>query len=459
VCAAATVAWREKDLRFLLVMPMAFGLLHFGYGLGSLLGLGIVVKLVILGTLDRRKMQWSRNLPRNVALKDGNKVCNDLVPGYKATAFTGSNQGYQNRLDEENLPFVSVVIPCRNEEGFIGDCLDSIIANSYSKDHLEVIVVDGLSEDKTRQILNDYIARYPFIRMLDNNKKEQQFALNMGITYAKGDIILRADAHSTYKYDYISECIRALCAYPADNVGGRWVTVPRSNSLVARAICFATSTRFGVGNAYYRMTRLFSNAPVVTGPRWDINVAYFCCRKEIFDKIGLFNESLDRSEDIDFRSRLRKKGYRTLFIPTVECYYSIRTKFPNFVTHMFRNGLWVFLPLNKTPVISFSLRHIVPLLFVVGLVGTGVLSAGSKRFAWLLLGIVGIYSLGSLYSAIGIAVRERDLRLVAPLFMIFPVFHLTYGLGSLVGLMGVISTQAARIGRGIYDRVIVWNTG
>jgi glycosyltransferase involved in cell wall biosynthesis len=337
------------------------------------------------------------------------------------------------KVSESN--FVSIVIPCYNEKHFIGKCLDSIIANDYSKDKLEIIIVDGMSTDGTRNILEDYVKRYPFIRLLDNIKKEQQIALNIGITNARGNILMRIDAHSTYKENYISECIRGLNEYHADNVGGRWVTLPRDNSLMGRAICFAMSVPFGVGNAYYRLASLSSNTHVLTKPRWGISVPYFCCRKEIFEKIGLFNEKLDRSEDIDFRARLNNAGYKTLFMPTVVCYYFMRTDFKDFLRHMFRNGIWVVLPLNYTPGVSFSMRHVVPLAFVVSLMGTGIASFFSPLGRILFTGIVSAYLFANIYYSARIAMREKDLRYLFILLVVFTSLHVSYGLGSIVGLI------------------------
>lgn len=363
------------------------------------------------------------------------------------------------RIQAQEAPSVSVIIPCRNEEEFIERCLDSIIGNDYPKDRLEVIVIDGLSEDRTREILREYTSRHPFIKVLDNPSREVQLALNVGIEASQGQIVMRADAHSMYKSNYISECVRALREYSADNVGGRWVTVPRSNSLFARAICHAMSTSFGVGNAYYRLRKLFLDAPVLSEPRWEIHVAYFCCRKEVFHRIGLFNELLDRSEDVDFRARLKRAGFRTLFVPTIECYYSMRTKYLDFVKHMFRNGLWVLLPLNRATGLPFSMRHIVPLLFTLSLLLTGILAIHSVVAIWLFAVIVTAYSAASLFCSTAIAIRERDSRLICLLPVIFLSLHLSYGLGSVVGAFLVIKRRLAQLARKLRPERVNLTTG
>ena len=121
-----------------------------------------------------------------------------------------------------------------------------------------MIVVDGMSDDTTRAILEAFSSRHDYLRTIDNPRREQQVALNIAIRAARGEVIMRMDAHSTYNQDYISQCVGALRHSGADNVGGRWVIEPRHNSILGRSICFATSVYFGVGNAYYRLTEVLS---------------------------------------------------------------------------------------------------------------------------------------------------------------------------------------------------------
>lgn len=332
----------------------------------------------------------------------------------------------------------SIIIPCRNEEECISWCLDSIVENDYPKKNLEVLVVDGMSDDQTRSILHFYVKRYSYIRILDNPKIEQPIGLNIGIKSSKGDIVIRMDAHSKYKSNYISECVNALLSYGADNVGGRWVTTPRENTLIGRSICFATSVSFGVGNAYYRLNKVYSNGPSLHKIRWDINVPYFCCRREVFDKIGLFNENLNRSEDIDFRSRLKEAGFRTLFVPSIVCYYLMRTKLSKFISHMFRNGKWVLLPLIYVPTISFSGRHLVPFLFICGIIWTSAF-AYFTIFPFFVL--VVIYVITNFFYTIGIAFRERDFRFFFTMPWIFLFLHFSYGIGSIFGLTYLLKNR------------------
>lgn len=357
----------------------------------------------------------------------------------------------------DTLPFVSIIIPCLNEENHIGKCLDSVIANDYPKDRLEAIVIDGISEDATREILERYSQRYSFIKVLDNEKKITPVALNVGIKNAKGGIIVRMDAHSTYERDYITKCVKYLEEYKADNVGGIWITVPRNNSLIAKAITIASSHSFGVGNAHYKTGNLKE-------PKWVDTVPYGCFRKEIFDRIGLFDEKLHRNEDIEFNDRLQKAGGKILLVPEIKINYYVRSTFKSFIMHNFDNGLKVTYSVKLGRNI-FSWRHLIPMIFVMALIGTAglwglsilIVPSGfssqlmlrdslsllglSKVMTFLLfLLIIGSYSLSNLLFSIHIAFKEKRLIYLFILPLIFASLHFSYGTGSIWGLIkGTIS--------------------
>ena len=149
--------------------------------------------------------------------------------------------------------FVSVIMPCREEEGYIARALTSILANDYPQDHLEVLVVDGMSTDGTRKIVSKYARDHQFIKLLDNPRKITPAALNIGIAQARGDIIIRVDAHSTYPPDYLSSLVAWQEKTGADNVGGVWRILAGKDTPMARAIAVGLAHPFGVGNAHYRI--------------------------------------------------------------------------------------------------------------------------------------------------------------------------------------------------------------
>ena len=333
-----------------------------------------------------------------------------------------------------NFYFVSIIIPSRNEEKFICKCLDSIIAQHYPKDKLEVLVIDGSSEDGTKDIIQGYAECYPLIRLLDNPEKITPVAFNMGIKNAKGKVIMIMSAHATYEKEYILKCVEYLQKYKADNVGGIMITRFRNNTFMGKAIVLALSHRFGVGNSVFR-----------TGtkePMWVDTVFGGCYKKEVFEKIGLFNEDLVSTSDMEFNLRLKKEGGRILLVPEIISYYYTRSDFRSFCKNNFRNGLWAILPFKYSKIMPVSWRHLVPLAFISSLIGTRALSAFSSIFFWLFWLILGSYILSNAYFSIKISKKQKDLKYIFIMPLIFGSLHLLYGLGSLWGtLRAVVSKQ------------------
>ncbi|GJQ23461.1 MAG: hypothetical protein HBSAPP01_12510 [Candidatus Brocadia sapporoensis] len=218
-----------------------------------------------------------------------------------------------------NLPSISIIIPSRNEEKFIDKCLDSIIAQDYSKEKLEILVVDGMSNDKTREFIKGYSKQHRYIKLLDNPGKIVPTAMNTGIRDAHGEIIIRMDAHNIYEKDYVSKCVKYLQEYNVDNVGGIWVTLPGSNTLIAQSIAFALSHPFGVGNAYFRIGS--------KEPRYVDTVPFGCYKREVFQRIGLFDEDLVRNQDDEFNLRLTKNGGKLLLVPDIVSYLNSANDF------------------------------------------------------------------------------------------------------------------------------------
>ena len=326
-------------------------------------------------------------------------------------------------------PSVSIIIPCRNEEEFLGKCLDSIVANDYPKDKYEVLIIDGMSGDGTRKIIRDYIQKNSFIKLLDNPKRMVPCALNVGIKSASGEIIIRMDAHATYENDYISKCVRYLNEYNADNVGGAMVTLSRDNTFIGKAIITTLTHPFGIGN---NSCRTGSNKPKCVD-----TLFCGCYKREVFDKIGLFNEDLVRSQDIEFNKRLTKAGGKILLVPEIVSYYYAQSKFKSFVKSNFCNGAWIIIPFMYSNIIPLSWRHLIPIVFVISLISTAVFSFFFQAFLWLFLFISGSYLLANLYFSVKIAVEKKVLRYIFIMPVIFASLHITYGVGSLWGLLRI----------------------
>ncbi|MEP7153552.1 MAG: glycosyltransferase family 2 protein, partial [Nitrospira sp.] len=351
-------------------------------------------------------------------------------------------------INNHNHPLLSIVIPCRNERAFIGGCLDSVLENDFPKEQLEILVVDGMSGDGTRQLLEAYASEHAFLFVLDNPRRVTPAALNIGIKRARGPIVMRMDAHARYDQHYISRCVDALGKYKVDNVGGIWKTLPRTETLVGRCIVNALSHPFGVGNSHFRLAQS-------TEPKFVDTVPFFCVRRWVLLELGGFNESLVRGEDMEFNLRLnqssvfnerltrgqdmefslrlRKAGGRTLLVPDIVSYYYARSDLKSFCCHNWINGVWAILPFAYSRVIPVSARHLVPLLFVGSLVVALALATWHSVFGWLFLAIWGGYSVANIMASLHVAWESKALRQAFVMPIIFVMLHVGYGLGSLWG--------------------------
>jgi GT2 family glycosyltransferase len=334
-----------------------------------------------------------------------------------------------------DAPTVTVVIPCRNEEPFIGGCLDSLMGTTYPLDKLTVLVVDGMSDDATRDIIESYAKRSSFIRLVDNPERRIPNALNIGVAQAKGEVIMRMDAHSTYESDYIAQCIKYMRDYGADNVGGRFVITPRDDRLLSHSIAAAYGHPFGVGNARYRLSTTDGKA---AEPMWEDVVSFFACRREVFEQVGGFNEKLARSEDVDFSRRLTQLGFRTLLVPSITIAYYPRTSLVSFLRHNLLNGEWAILPIKYTGSTPVKVRHLAPLALLTSLLLFSVLSFVSILFLLPLVAIGGTYLGANLYSSVTLGLRQRNIRMIFLLPFVFGGFHFSYGAGSLIGIFKVL---------------------
>jgi len=328
---------------------------------------------------------------------------------------------------------VSIVIPCWNEEKFIGKCLDSIIAQDYPKDKLEILVVDGMSEDGTKGTIKEFTQKYSFIKILDNPKKITPCALNIGIKNAKGDIIIRMDAHAKYEKDYISKCVKYLYEYNADDVGGIMITLPQQNTFIGKAIVNVLTSRFGVGNSDFRTG--------VSQPKETDTVFGGCYRREVFGKISYFNENLVSSQDMEFNIRLKKMGGKIMLFPDIVSHYYTRSDFQSFCKNNFRNGIWAVYPMKFVKHMPVRIRHLIPLMFVSSLVGSLILSFFIPMFFFLFLAVILSYLLTDFYFSSKIAISERDWRYLLIMPFMFFSLHSCYGLGSIVGLVNVLFSK------------------
>ncbi len=322
---------------------------------------------------------------------------------------------------------ISVVIPCRNEEDFIASCLDAVIANDYPHDRLEVLVVDGMSEDSSRQIIEDYSVRNPYIRLIDNPGRITPKALNIGVRAARGDIIIRMDAHAGYDTNFIPLCVKHLESTGADNVGGIMVTLPQTDSLMGRAIVAALTSSFGVGNSTFRVG---TDQPV------EVDTVFGgCFRADVFERIGLFNEDLRRGQDLEFNLRIKRSGGRILLVPDIVSTYFARSTLSGFIHHNWTNGVWALLPFRHTDIMPVGLRHLAPMSFMFVLMGSLMGSLAWPPLLVVFASTLGAYAIAAVVASVSIAAAQRSALYALTMPLAFASLHFPYGLGSLWGAL------------------------
>lgn len=322
-------------------------------------------------------------------------------------------------------PFISIVIPCRNEAVSIRRCLESVLASDYPPERMEVLVADGMSTDATRGVLAQIAAGDSRVRILENPDRVTPCGLNRAIREARGKFVMRVDAHSVIAADYLGTLVRFLENHPgAWGAGGRMTTKPDQASLFSRAIPLVLTNRWGVGNSQFRTGNGSDNARPA-------DTVFNCCwRAEVFAKIGVFNANLARSQDIEFSRRIRAAGGELWWLPEAHTTYFARVHYLSYLRHNWVNGIWAILPALYLGHFPIRLRHFVPLFFFSSLIIAALVGLATS-LAWLpLLFVVSPYALILSLVSVQQAVHHRDPLLLALLPLSFAGLHLAYGAGS-----------------------------
>jgi cellulose synthase/poly-beta-1,6-N-acetylglucosamine synthase-like glycosyltransferase len=331
-----------------------------------------------------------------------------------------------------SYPIISIIIPCRNEEKYIGKCLDSIIDNDYPNENLEILVADGMSDDATRNIIGGYCVRYPFIKLLDNMKRITPTALNIGIGEAKGEIVIRMDAHNIYEKDYISKCVWHLKEHNVDNVGGVCVTLPGADTTVAESIAFVLSHPFGIGNSYFRIGS--------KELRYVDTVPFGCYRKEVFEEVGLFNEDFIRNQDDELNHRLIKKGGKIILAPDIVSHYYARESLRKLWKMYFQYGYFKPFVARKVGGV-LTLRQLVPAALVGSLTISALLSFMTPKALFIFLLILSLYLVANLACSFSLALK-KGLKYFFVLPVVFATTHFSYGFGYFKGIWDFILSSS-----------------
>jgi len=338
-------------------------------------------------------------------------------------------------MEAMDLPFVTVIVPMRNEKAYIGECLDSLIEQDYAPDRVQVLVVDGMSTDGSRDIVSRFAQEHASgsISLLNNPRRIPAAAMNIGIREARGDVIIRLDAHSFASNDFISQNVAYLSRTELACVGG--TIQSSSRCFLGKAIALAMGSPFGVGNALFRYAQK---------EQYVDTVAFGAYRKAVFDEIGLFDEGLIYSEDNEFNYRLRKHGGKILLTPAIRSFYYTRESLGELWRQYYHYGFGRIPFMARSPD-SIMLRHLVPFIFVSVLLASGVLGIFNPLSRWLFLLTLSSYLIALTFFAFKIS-AQHGWKYLLVLPAVFACLHLGYGLGTYAGIWNLATRPKQVLG-------------
>lgn len=337
---------------------------------------------------------------------------------------------------DPGLVGVSLIMPCLNEARYIKECILSLLEGNYPVDLIEILVLDGQSTDGTRDILDELNRQWWQIHVIDNQGASKPKALNIGIDKAKHDVIMRIDAHAVYPPNYIRELVRSLHIYGADNVGGVRLNKTLGTGTIARALAAVLTHPFGVGDAkHYTGT----DTPVES----DI-IFLFCTHKSLFDEVGGFDERLRRGQDREFNLRLSRLGKKMVLCPNVFSTYYARDQLAPFIRWAYQSGKTPFEISRLIGSNLLSIRNFVPLLFVLAIIALLAAGLWVPALRALLTVLLGFYILLGL--VVGFTISDHDRPLSVKLFLPvgFFLWHFSYGLGALHGVVNWVVKYAVQ---------------
>lgn len=324
-------------------------------------------------------------------------------------------------LARESLPFVSVIVPARNEAPFIRGTLEQLLAQDYPPDRFEVIVADGQSTDATRLIVRDLQRQHANLRLVNNPKRLSSAGRNRAIQAAQGDILVVVDGHCELDgTDWLQQLAQAFERSGADCIGRPQPLDVSNCTSVQRAIAAARASRLG----HHPDSYIYSAGEQFVKPQ-SVAVAY---RRSVFQTVGLFDESFDACEDVEFNQRVDQAGLNCFFTPAARVRYFPRASLFGLFRQMVRYGRGRIRLLRKHPE-TFTLPSFVPALFLIGLIAGAGLACVSGWLGLIYAATLGLYGTLVGFTSLGLACKERDMRLLAWLPLVFAAIHLGAGTG------------------------------
>ena len=328
-------------------------------------------------------------------------------------------------------PYLSIIVPCYNEQATIRLLLDAILAQTYPRSRMEVLIADGFSQDKTRDVIAVFQSEHSdlSLRILDNERRTIPSALNLAIGAAHGEIIIRLDAHSMPEPDYMARCVQALEDGKGANVGGVWMIRPGAKGWIAESIAAAAAHPLGVGDAMYRLAA--KAGPVDTVP-------FGAFRRDLIEKIGGFDEALLSNEDYEFNTRVRQSGGVVWIDPQIRSMYFARATLRALTAQYWRYGFWKFKMLRRYPD-TIRWRQALPPTFVLSLIGLLILSFFFPLIKFILILEFLCYLAVLTIAGIYLAFRQRKPLLVLGLPLAIMAMHLSWGSGFLWSIVSKTS--------------------
>lgn len=320
-----------------------------------------------------------------------------------------------------NVPEVSIIIPCLNEEKTISKLLESILHQTFPVERMEVVIADGMSDDQTRARIEQFQQAHSemSIRVCDNPDRKIPVGLNIAIRAARAPILTRMDAHTLPALDYVEKSVVGLKAGLGANVGGVIDVKPSENTWIARSISIATAHPLGVGDAKYRWTTKAGTADTV---------AFGTYYKKTVESIGYYNETLLVNEDYEFNARLRASGGKVWIDPAIRAVYYSRSTFGALARQYFTYGFWKFKMLRKNPG-TLRLRQALPPLFVFGVLMLLLLAVFNSLARTLLLAGLGAYLVILTCASLKVAILQKDATLVVGVISAIMSMHFSWGAG------------------------------
>ncbi len=325
------------------------------------------------------------------------------------------------------IPLVSIVVPCFNEERTIQLLLSALLKQTFPINDLEVIIADAFSNDKTRARIQEFTWDHPelMVKVIDNPKRTIPAAVNTAIHSSSGTIIIRLDAHSIPSPDYIRLCVDAIKAKKGDIVGGVWDIQASGEHWMAKSIAAAAAHPLGVGDALYRYT----NQPGKVD-----TVPFGAFRRDLFLRIGEFDESLLTNEDYEFYTRVRKIGGKIWLDPLIRCVYYSRSTLGELARQYWRYGFWKFRMLIRYPD-TIRWRQALPPLFVLTIIVLGILSIFLPLMRILLLMSFGSYLSALMITSLIVSIRKKQCFLFWGMPLAFMVMHMCWGAGFIYSMI------------------------